>query len=102
MTEGFIDSSIKFKAGSPDQLTHRGLIKFQWKKPSIPIGWEVFKNLTAEGDIKALTYDINPSDSEEKEQKGGEDEATDDSTGIEEEKDKDTEGGEKEEAEVKQ
>ena len=30
--------------------------------------------MIAESDIKALTYDVSPSNSEEKEQKGGEDE----------------------------
>jgi len=129
MIEGFIESNIKFKVGSLDQLAHCGLIKILVEEAlhtfTLPIAWEVIKNMTVEGDIKVITYDINPFDSEEEEQKGGEYEATDDSAGqekekeetkIEEEKDEGTEqeeieqikkekvieGGEKEEAEAKQ
>lgn len=48
--------------------------------------WEFIRDMTEKSDIKALTYDISPSDSEEEEQKGGEGEAADDSTGQEKEK----------------
>jgi len=33
-----------------------------------PIAWEIFRNIIEEDDIKALTYDHNPSDSEGEEQ----------------------------------
>jgi len=36
---------------------------------TIPIAWEIFRNMTKEDDIKTLTYDLSPSDSEEEEQK---------------------------------
>ena len=45
---------------------------------TLPIAWEVFRNMTAEDDIKALTYDVSPTGSEEEEQQGGEVEATGD------------------------
>lgn len=41
--------------------------------------------MIAEDDVKSLTYEISPSDSEEEEQKGGEGEAIDDSIGQEKE-----------------
>lgn len=71
LLQSLIDSSIKFKARSLDQLAHHGLIKILMEEAlhtfTIPIAWEIFRNMTAEDDIKALTYDINPSDSGEEE-----------------------------------
>ena len=32
---------------------------------TIPIAWEVFRNMTTEDDIKALTYDVTPTISKE-------------------------------------
>ena len=84
MTLATIDSSIKFKAGSLDQLAHHGLIKIFVEESlhtfTLP-NWEVFRNMTKKGDIKGLTYDISPADNEEEGQKGGEYEATNDSVG---------------------
>ena len=75
LVQPLIDSSIKLKARGPDQLAHHGLIKMLVEEAlhtfTLPIAWEVFRNMTTEDDIKALTYDISPSDSEEEEQKGG-------------------------------
>lgn len=43
---------------------------------TLPIAREIFQNITAEDDIKALTYDVIPTGSEEEEQQGGEGETT--------------------------
>lgn len=51
----------------------------------IPIAWEIFQNMTAEDDIKALTYDLSPSDSEEEEQQEGKREETEEQEGKKEE-----------------
>lgn len=73
-----IDSSIKLKEGGPDQLAHHGLIKLLVEEAlhtfTIPISWEIFKNMTGEDDIKALTYDLIPSESEGEEPKGEDEE----------------------------
>jgi len=74
LLQSLIDSSIKLKEGGPDQLAHHGLIKLLVEESihtfTIPIAWEIFKNMTGEDDIKALTYDLSPSESEGEEQKG--------------------------------
>ena len=71
LLQSFIDSSIKVKAGNLDQLAHHGLIKILVEEAlhtfTIPIAWEIFWNMTAEDDIKALNYDISPTGSEEEE-----------------------------------
>ena len=55
-------------------MAHHGLIKILVEEAlytfTIPIAWEIFRNMTAEDDIKALTYDISSFDSEEEEKKG--------------------------------
>jgi len=32
---------------------------------TIPIAWDIFRNMTKEDDIKALTYDLSAPESEE-------------------------------------
>ena len=50
-------------------MAHHGFIKILSKDAlqnlRIPITWEVFRDLPIENDIKTLTYDVNPSVSEE-------------------------------------
>lgn len=43
----------------------RILIKDALQTLNIPITWSIFRDLLAEDDIKALTYDVSPSVSEE-------------------------------------
>lgn len=82
---------------------------------TLPIAWEVFQNMTAEDDIKALTYDVSPIGSEDEEQQQEEDEASGDKTeqarkeegketkeGKVEETKKETKEGEKEAEKAKQ
>lgn len=70
LLQSLIDSSIKLKAGGPNQLAYHGLIKMLVEEAlhtfTIAIACEIFQNMTIEDDIKALTYDISPSDSGEK------------------------------------
>ena len=72
-----IDSSTKVQERNSQQLPHHGLIKILVEESlhtlTIPIALEVFKNMTAEDDIKALTYDVGPTISEEEKHQGGED-----------------------------
>jgi len=43
---------------------------------TIPIAWEIFRNMTREDDVKTLTYNLNPSESEGEEEKWEDDEET--------------------------
>ncbi len=82
LLQSLIDSSTKVQEGNSQQLAHHGLIKILVEEAlhtlTIPIAWEVFKNMTVEDDIKELSYDVSPAISEEGEQQGGEDEASGD------------------------
>ena len=82
LLQSLIDSSTKVQEGNSQQLAHHGLIKILVEKAfhtlTIPIAWEVFRNMKAEDDIKALNYDVSPTVSEEGEHQGGEDEASGD------------------------
>lgn len=74
LIQSLIDSNIKLKARGLDQLAHHALIKLLVEDAlhnfTIPIAWEIFRNTTREDDIKALTYDLSTSESEEEEKKG--------------------------------
>ena len=76
-------------------MDHHGLIKMLVEEAlhtfTILIAWEIFRNMTAEDDIKALTYDLSPSDSEAEEQQGGEGEETEEQIEREETKTKEEE-----------
>ena len=80
--QSLIDSSTKVQKGNSKQLAHHGLIKILVEESlytlTLPLTWEVFRNMTVEDDIKALTYDVSPIVSEEGEQQRGEDEASSD------------------------
>ena len=73
--QSLIDSSTKVQEGNSQQLDHHGLIKILVEESlhtlTIPISWEVFRNMTVEDDIKALTYDVSPAVDEEGEWQGG-------------------------------
>ena len=72
LPQSLIDSSTKVQAGNLEQLAHHGLIKILVEESlytfTLPIAWEVFENMIAEDDIKALTYDVSPTGSEEEDQ----------------------------------
>ena len=69
LLQSLIESSIKFKVGVLDQLAHRGpiklLVEYALHTFTIPIAWDIFRNMTKEDDIKALTYDLSAPESEE-------------------------------------
>lgn len=77
LLQSLIDSSTKVQEGNSQQLAHHGLIKILVEEAlhalTLPIAWEVFRNMTTEDDIKALTYDVSLAVSEEGEQQGRED-----------------------------
>ena len=72
LLQSLINSSTKVQVGNSEQLAFHGLIKILVEEAlhtfTIPIAWEIFRNMKAEDDIKSLTYDISPSDSGKEEQ----------------------------------
>ena len=81
-------------------MAHHGLIKLLVEEGlhtfTIPIAWEIFINMTEEDDIKVVTYDNSPFDSEGEEQQGEEGEET------EEQKEREETKPEEEETKTKQ
>ena len=77
LMQSLIDSSSKVKEGNSQHLAHHGLIRILIKDAlqslSIPTTWLVFRNLPVKDEIKTLTYDVNPSVSEEEEKQEEED-----------------------------
>jgi len=57
--------------GIPDQLAHHGLIKLLVEDAlhtyTIPISWEIFRNMSRDDNIRVLAENITPSSSEEEE-----------------------------------
>ena len=72
MLQSLIDSSIKVQEGNSQKLAHHGLIRILIEELlqilRIPIQWSIFRDMQAEEDIKALTYDVSPIVSEEEEE----------------------------------
>eukprot|EP00253_Pinus_taeda_P029333 PITA_29333 len=75
---------------SRQEVSHHGLIKLLVEEGlhtfTISIAWEIFRNMTGEDDIKALTYDHSPSESGGEEQQGEEGEEIEEQTKKEETK----------------
>lgn len=73
LLQSLIECGTKLNTGVLDQLTHHGLIKLLVEDAlhtyTIPIAWEIFRNMSKGYDIKTLTEDISPFGSEEEEQK---------------------------------
>ena len=69
MLQSLTDSNIKVKEGNPKQLDHHGLIRIliedALQNLRTPITWSDFRDMLVEDDIKALTYDVSPTVSEE-------------------------------------
>ena len=72
LLQSLIECGTKLNARVRDQLAHHGLIKLLVEDAlhtyTIPIAWEIFRNMTREDDIKTLTDELSPSGSEEEEQ----------------------------------
>jgi len=71
LLQSLIEYGTKLNARAPDQLAHHGLIKLLVEDAlhtyTIPIAWEIFKNMTREDDIKTLTDHLSQSGSEDEE-----------------------------------
>lgn len=67
-----IECGTNINAGVQDQLAHHGLIKLLVEDAlhayTIPIAWEIFRNMSRDDDIRTLTEDSSPSSSDEEEQ----------------------------------
>jgi len=70
LLQSLIESSIKVKEGNSQQLAYHRLIRIPIEDDiqnlRTPIAWSVFRDLQSEDDIKALTYDVSPTFSEER------------------------------------
>ena len=57
--------------GIPDQLAYHGLIKLLVEDAlhtyTIPLSWEIFRNMSKDDDIQILAEELTSSNSEEKE-----------------------------------
>ena len=67
LPQSLINSTTKVQGGNSGQLAHHGLIKLLVEEAlhtfTLPIAWEVFRNMTVKDDIKSLTYDVSPTSS---------------------------------------
>jgi len=72
LLQSLTECGTKLNAGVPDQFAHHGLIKLLVEDSlhtyTIPITWEIFRNMSRDDDIKTLTEDISPSNSDEEQQ----------------------------------
>jgi len=71
LLQSLIECGTKLKDGTPDQLAHHGLIKLLVEDAlhtyTIPISWDIFRNMTKDDDIQTLAEELTSSSSEEKE-----------------------------------
>jgi len=69
LLQSLINSSIKVKEENSQQLVHHGLIRIliedALQNLKTAITWSVFRDMPADDDIKALTYDVIPIVNEE-------------------------------------
>jgi len=71
LLQSLIECGTKLNARVPDQFSHHGLIKLLVEDAlhtyTIPIAWEIFRNMSRDDDIKTLTNDIKPSSNDKEE-----------------------------------
>jgi len=64
-----IECGTKLNAGVLDQLAHHGLIKLLVEDAlhtyTIPIAWEIFRNMSRDDNIRTLAENITPFSSDE-------------------------------------
>lgn len=64
------ECATKFREGTPDQIAHHGLIKLLMEDAlhayTVPLSWEVFRNMTKDDDIRVLAEELTSSSNEEK------------------------------------
>ena len=73
LLQSLIEFGTNLNVGVPDQLAHHGLIKLLVQDAlhtyTIPIAWEIFRNMSRKDDIKTLIDDLSPFGNEEEEEK---------------------------------
>jgi hypothetical protein len=69
LLQSLIECGTKLNEGIPDQLAHHGLIKLLVEDSlhtyTVPISWEIFRNMCRDDNIRTLAENITPSSSEE-------------------------------------
>ena len=69
LLQSLIECSTKLNVVVPDQLAHHGLIKLLVEDAlhtyTIPIAWEIFRNMSKDDNIRTLAENITPSNSKE-------------------------------------
>lgn len=72
LLQSMIEYATKLREGTLDQLAHHGLIKLLMEDAlhtyTIPLSWEIFRNMSKDDDIQILAEEPTTSSSEEKEQ----------------------------------
>ncbi len=72
LLQSLIECGAKLNVGVLNQLAHHGLIKLLVEDAlhtyTIPIAWEIFRNMPRDDDIRTLAENISPSSSDEGEQ----------------------------------
>lgn len=71
LLQSLIECATKLREGTPDKLAHHGLIKLLVEDAlhtyTVPLSWEIFRNISKDDDIRILAEELTSSSSEEKE-----------------------------------
>lgn len=71
LLQSMTECATKLREGTPDQLAHHGLIKLLVEDAlhtfTVPLSWEIFRNMSKDDDIRVLAEELTSSNSEEKE-----------------------------------
>lgn len=71
LLQSLMECGTKLKEGTPDQLTHHGLIKLLVEDAlhtyTVPLSSEIFRNMSKDDDIQILAEELTSSSSEERE-----------------------------------
>ena len=70
LLQSMTECATKLREGMPDQIAHHGLIKLLVEDAlhnyTVPLSWEVFRNMTKNDDIQVLIAELTSSSSEGK------------------------------------
>ena len=70
LLQSMTECATKLREGTPDQMAHHGLIKLLVEDAlhtyTVPLSWEVFRNMTKDDDIRVLAEELTSTSSEEK------------------------------------
>ena len=71
LLQSLIECATKLREGTPDQLAHHGLIRLLMEDAphtyTVPLSWEIFRNMSKDDDIRILAEELASSSSKEKE-----------------------------------